>query len=123
MTKSPNMPCRLCDEEIYFDDNVLSQSGKKIPLESKNNEKHDCPNSPYKQKQQQKPKDTSKQVRPQGVPLDLTEINVQLQDIRNELREIHRVIAEYGEVIARGSFTTAKELEGTGGKLDEQEIE
>ena len=55
--------------------------------------------------------DTSKPYRQQGTPLDLTEVNTQLADIRGELREIHRVMANYAEVISKGSFSTADKVE------------
>lgn len=46
--KSRAMPCnRDCGTDIYFDDDKLSKTGKKIPLDVDTDEPHDCPNSSY----------------------------------------------------------------------------
>ena len=56
MTKSNILNCKNCDEQIYFDDEVLSKNGKKIPIEYNENRDpeydepkyHDCPNSTFR---------------------------------------------------------------------------
>jgi hypothetical protein len=39
-------PCKSCGEPIHLDDEVLSESGKRIPLEG-DGRPHNCPNSEY----------------------------------------------------------------------------
>jgi hypothetical protein len=41
--------CKYCDNPIYFDDNVVSKNGKKIPLQEWDQQPHSCPNNPYNQ--------------------------------------------------------------------------
>lgn len=43
-----------CGTEIYFSDQHVSKSGKKIPLEVKTQQPHKCPNNPYNKKEEQK---------------------------------------------------------------------
>jgi hypothetical protein len=45
--KSEPMSCNRCNEAIYFDDDYRSSRGKKIPLDAKTKEPHDCPASDY----------------------------------------------------------------------------
>ena len=45
--------CRYeCGQPITFQDNVISKNGRKIPLQE-NGLPHDCPNSPFRKRQQQ----------------------------------------------------------------------
>ncbi|MGI0102760.1 MAG: hypothetical protein ACREA7_09235 [Nitrosotalea sp.] len=49
--KKHTKKCNNCGEEIYFDPNQKSPSGKWIPIDAVTNKPHDCPNSsfrPYK---------------------------------------------------------------------------
>ena len=39
--------CYTCGKEIYFDDNILSKYGKKIPLSKASGGKHRCKNKPF----------------------------------------------------------------------------
>jgi hypothetical protein len=41
-------PCIRCGEEIYFDDDKKSQSGKWIPIDAVTNEPHNCSESSLK---------------------------------------------------------------------------
>jgi hypothetical protein len=44
-----SVTCRFCGTFIVFDDNVLSRSGKRIPLQEGNHKVHDCKLNPYNQ--------------------------------------------------------------------------
>jgi hypothetical protein len=44
------LECRQCDESIYFDEEHISESGKKIPLDSETEEPHNCPYRTYQSK-------------------------------------------------------------------------
>ena len=37
------LECFKCHQEIIFDNNIKTDSGKMIPLDPENHEKHDCP--------------------------------------------------------------------------------
>ena len=47
--RSKGFPCKWCGEDIYLDDQVVSKNGKKIPLEERTDEPHDCPERPDKE--------------------------------------------------------------------------
>lgn len=54
---SSSLSCRLCGQQITFDNKYISQrTGKKIPLDIETNEPHDCPvrrDQPQQQQGQQ----------------------------------------------------------------------
>jgi hypothetical protein len=47
-TMKKTYSCRRCNEEIYFDSSMKSQSGKAIPLDPITKLPHDCSKSPFK---------------------------------------------------------------------------
>ena len=46
--KKSTTPCIKCREEIYFDDDKKSTSGKWIPIDAVTNEPHNCSRSNFK---------------------------------------------------------------------------
>ena len=44
---SSSFKCKRCGEELYLNNAVLSDSGKRIPLERIFEQPYDCPNSEY----------------------------------------------------------------------------
>lgn len=47
------IPCRYCDGDIYFDDDHISDSGKKIPMDAETEEPHSCPGRAYARERRQ----------------------------------------------------------------------
>ncbi|MGH9877426.1 MAG: hypothetical protein ACRD5H_07290 [Nitrososphaerales archaeon] len=46
MSENNPIECKFCGDDIYFDDDHISDSGKKIPLDHVTGEPHDCPEKP-----------------------------------------------------------------------------
>lgn len=47
---SSTKKCYRCGQDIYFDSDIKSPSGKSIPLDAVTGEPHDCPKSTFKSK-------------------------------------------------------------------------
>ena len=104
--------CNWCGIEIKFDGMVRSQSGKMIPL-LPNGEKHDCPKNPYKTKSST---DFQRNKQMYGGPQnDLLErqarTEVEIDGIKFEIKQLRKIIEDYGQALAEQSIKTAKEIQ------------
>ena len=112
MVKGNILQCKNCGQDIYFDDEVLSQSGKKIPLDFDENnpnpypEYHDCPTNPYKKGGFNK--GTSKV----GVNTNVVSVNVEnkVNDLVHRVEQVEAGLRGLGEAVAKLSFQKGDKL-------------
>ena len=108
MVKGNILQCKNCGQDIYFDDEVLSQSGKKIPLDFDENnpnpypEYHDCPNNPYKKGLGGFNKGTSKV----GVNtnVNVSGLETRVQELSDRVRQLESGLKGLGEAVGKLSF-------------------
>ena len=98
--------CNKCGQSIHFDDEVLSATGKKIPLQGATGfDKHDCPNNPYKggklggQTQEQ----VVKQV-PSTGNLEVLAFKSVVDGLSERVGRLEQAVEQFGEVLAKQSF-------------------
>ena len=117
------MECRNCGQEIKFDNNVRSTSGKAIPLNMDGN-KHDCPNNPYKKKFQNfkqvaekveqeislKPKESV--FKPNNALGKLAELETEFEFKLSEMnKRLSRAEQAIQALVAENSFKKGNEVE------------
>lgn len=113
--------CNRCNQQIHFDDQVLSASGKKIPLQGADGyDKHDCPANPYKGGQKFEVRLPAQNVPAKG---NLQELGVQseLEDLRKRVDvlesvlqrvgQLEETVEELGKALAAVSFKKGDEVE------------
>jgi hypothetical protein len=125
LARSVVVECRNCQQEIFWDDDVTSKNGKKIPLQADEEDEdgkpkfHDCPNNPFKAGKGKSNYDTPKTgnvgfKRDQDVNLELVSRIGKLETDRDsmamELSEVRNVVRELGEALAQASFKKANEV-------------
>ena len=78
VVKKPLYCRNECGTEITFD-NRKSKSGRYIPISVQSGLPHQCPKSPYAQKQQQEPR-VNEDI--------LSEVLYEIQQLRKEIRDL-----------------------------------
>lgn len=79
-------PCRNnCGAEIYLDGKTKSTSGKLIPIDSRTNQPHQCPNSQWSQNKQK--------VSPGGGAPKI-DLSAAVADIYQKLEQLRKDVAE-----------------------------
>jgi hypothetical protein len=123
LVKGKVLKCRNCQQEIYFDDDVVSESGKKIPLNASANndelgmttsvhEYHDCPNNPYRKGKSNYETDVN--LPEKNVPKVDFPLLARLGSVENTVLELVDKVAKVeaglrglGEALAKQSFEKA----------------
>jgi hypothetical protein len=86
MGQSPSYQCNYgCGTDIHFDDDVKSESGKSIPLES-SGEPHNCPKNPYNSGK----KSTGSILAGRQKPATMSDVDIKgtLSNIQSRLKSI-----------------------------------
>ena len=108
MVKSDPLDCRQCGNSIFFDSEVLSKNGKKIPLDSSTGDHHDCPNNPYNKGQRVQLGDK----RDENLNLELVakvgKLENVVNDVVQQVAQLERGLEQFGEALAKNSFETGK---------------
>ena len=99
---------------IYFDDERLSKTGKKIPINDADDEAHDCPNNPYKKgvfKDMKQANTTYRERVPQADNTTLIEtiarvgkLELAVDQVNQNLKNLEQSIEQFGEALAKVSF-------------------
>jgi hypothetical protein len=87
-----SITCRYCGTFIVFDDNFLSKSGKRIPLQEGNHKVHDCKLSPYNQSR------TARKIRAAAIakkPLQNIKEYQMVQDARSYVTNLNNRLDSY----------------------------
>lgn len=104
------LQCRNCGQDIYFDDAVLSGTGKKIPLQFDEQaddagiepQKHDCPNNPYKKQQGLNVKASGG---PSKVAVDFALVN-RVGKLEIAVEQMTQLVKELQDALGKLSFQT-----------------
>jgi hypothetical protein len=84
LSHSKPIQCYRCGQDIYFDEGHVSDSGKKIPIDSETDEPHHCP----KRQQFKGQKQSFKQDQDAAWKLSQTAILKRLDDIEERLMKL-----------------------------------
>jgi hypothetical protein len=105
------LQCKNCGQDIYFDDEVLSQSGKKIPLDFDEEnanpypQYHDCPNNPYKKGDRGFSK--SKVAVPN---VNVSGLETKVQELSDRVTRLEAGLKGLGEAVGKLSFKSGDKL-------------